>query len=249
MRISRPLPGDDHRALAGDRFRAYAFGALLTCPKCRKPLIRGTCLTCGTPSEPPTASFEDEASYREWSDAEEAFLLATMHTLTCDAQTEALAAMCPPGEKPRTPKAVKQWYSRKRVRKPRARAEKQAAGAGVATGAVPGRRWTPEEDALLEDGELGILAHLRSPDAIVRRASRLGAPLRSGDGAMSVRQAAQASNVHHSALLRWIGRGLLPAHRNGDLWRIDPLDVELIIPTLKRAGPVKRCAAKSWAEA
>lgn len=146
----------------------------------------------------------------------------------------------------RTEKSIKHLFERLGVSKPRVRGKPRGPrNRGWAGQQRTRKRWSDEEDAALEDGEVTILVRARSHWAIASRAKRLGQPLRSGDGAMSVRQVAVMFDVRHPTVLDWIGRGLLPATRAGNLWRIDPGTAERVVPGLKAASRA-HAGHKAW---
>lgn len=202
----------------------------MPCQRCSGQMVRGSCFSCGwEPVEITAEPIVAQAPHVGWSRAEEAFLLSTQTTLTGREQARELTTRF---GVPRSWKAVKHWYARRGISKPAVRGERTRAPRQD-LGGCPGRPWAPAEVEALEDGDVRILSH-RSRAAIVNRAYRLGIALRSSDGCLSLRQVASMHRVHPQIIHRLIKRGVLPAHRNGRLWRIEPHDADALGVYLRR---------------
>lgn len=223
-------------------------------PQCSQHLyVDGTCPTHG---EPPTVLPADVVAeltgeratkqpHQHWTAEHRARLLAlaTRERSGTDIARELTAEF----GTARTLKSVKHQLERLGVSKPRVHGQKRATRKRLAP-MTPRSRWTAPEVAAIEDGErteVGILVRARGEKAVINKAYRMGAPLRSSDGCMSVRQVSERWKVRHPSLLGWIDRGLLPATKNGDLWRIDPGDAERLVPKLKREA-ARNAGRKAW---
>lgn len=223
-------------------------------PHCSQHLyLDGTCPTHG---EPPAVLAPDvvaeltgeratKAPHQHWTAEHRARLLAlaTRERSGTDIARELTAEF----GTARTLKSVKHQLERLGVSKPRVHGQKRATRKRLAP-MTPRSRWTAPEVAAIEDGdavEVKILLKARSPMAVAVKASRIGAPLRSSDGCMSMNQVGRMYRVHDVTLLNWLNRGLLPATKNGDLWRIDPGDAERLVPKLKREA-ARNAGRKAW---
>jgi hypothetical protein len=218
------------------------------CPRarCGRLLYRdGTCPVHGElPAELAAdvrAELEAERAkkepFRPWTPEDEAFIRAHRGDLTGPEIAAALG---------RSHKAVKHWFERHRLsnpRKQRERAKRHWSAPGM-----PGGPWTDEELWLLEAGEMKLLSRSRSRMAIKLKATRLGIPLRSGDGAMSLNQVAQHWRLHPDTVGLWILRGMLPAKRAGKMWRIEPDDAERLVPGLMAASRANHGRKGWWRE-
>lgn len=214
------------------------------CPRgaCGRVLIHGECFVHG---EPPVvlaadvrAELEAERApkdpHRPWTPADEAFIRLHRGDMTGPEIAASLG---------RSHKAIKHWFERHRMsnpRKQRARAKRHWSAAGE-----PGGPWTEEELWLLESGEVKLLLRSRSWLAIKLKAGRMGVPVRSGDGALSLRQVAEEFRIDCRVVWQWIGRGLLPAKRSGRMWRIEPDDAARLVPELKRQASANH-GKKGW---
>lgn len=219
-------------------------------PSCGRLMFRdGTCPVHGEPpavlaAEVVTGIHEERAKrdpFRPWDAKDEAFARAAMGKLNSSEIAEALG---------RSRKGVKSWYRRNglnlplvtgRGRRPRHWSAPESPG--------PRRWWSDAEIEALEDGELRILMRARSWVAITRKASRFGQPVRSGDGAMSMRQVAERFAVDSRVVWQWIARGLLPARLSGRVWRVDPDVAERVVPGLKGAGRAANGRKGWWRDA
>lgn len=212
-------------------------------PGCGRPFYRdGTCPVHGEPPVvlPADVRAELEAerapkdAHRPWTPADEAFIREHRFDMTGPEIAAALG---------RSHKAVKHWFERHRMsnpRKQRARAKRHWSAPGT-----PGGPWTDEELWQLETGDLKSLYRARSRAAVAVKATRIGAPIRSGDGAMSLRQVAERWHVHPNIVMEWVRRGLLPARMSGRVWRIEPDDAERVMPDLKAAARANN-GKKGW---
>lgn len=198
------------------------------CPRCRGMLLRdGTCLAHGEPSAVATAApIQKRDPHRAWTEEDEAFALEHMHSLTARQIAVQLG---------RSHKAVKHKFSRWGISKPRLTGQPRAPKKHWARGSRLRQPWTEEEETALEAGDLKLLAMSRSFSATKVKATRMGCPIRSGDGCLSQRQVAEQYGVHRVRMREWIDRGLLPAKKSGRMWRIDPAVAERLVPLLKKA--------------
>jgi len=210
----------------------------MTCPRCAGLLLRdGTCLTHGEPSSIPVAEpITPREARRKWTEDEKArvIALAADPTIT-GVQLAALVG--------RSHKGLKHQLSRLAVSKTRAKSAPRKARTWAT--ARPHGRWTEDELTALETQELRLLIRSRSSRAVVCQASRLGSPLRSGDGCYSLRQVSVQYGVRYPTVHGWVGRGLLPAKRSGDMWRIEPAVADRVIPILKKATRANH-GRKGW---
>jgi len=200
------------------------------CPRCGAVLIAGWCAVHGEPApEIPAdvlaelvAEREPRAAHVPWTDEEIAYALEARGSMNSREIAQALG---------RTRRGVKNWFGRARVSLPpvsgRPRCPRKT---GIAS---KGQWfWSRAEIEALEDGETKLLLSGRTWRAIKRKAWHIGQPLRSGDGAMSMNQVARRWAQQDRTVLNWIRRGLLPARRSGDVWRIDPDVAERLVPEL-----------------
>lgn len=184
------------------------------------------------------ADADDEVAepHEAWSEEEIAFLMDNLGELTGPEMAEALG---------RTHSAVKHWFERERISNPRKHRPRTRRIVEGIVGALRGKPWTEEEKWALEAGELRVLFMSRSFHAVEIKASREGAPLRAGDGMMSLNQVARHYGVGPQRVWDWLHRGLLPAKRSGRMWRIDPAKAERIVPALKKASRAHH-GVKGW---
>lgn len=206
-----------------------------TCPRpgCGRRLHSdGTCWTHGTPPEQLTAPLEEliqpedekKKAAPKWTKAEERFALANNGKMTGRQMGKMLG---------RPYKGVKAWFRRNGLHLlPVAGQERKHWGRLPCPGA--GKPWTEDEEAAIEDGELGILGRARTKKAIANKASNMGIPIRSGDGALSVHQVAKQYQVRRHTVQSWVKNKLLPAKRSGDVWRIDPEVARRVVPELRQ---------------
>ncbi len=142
-------------------------------------------------------------------------------------------------------KSVKHQFERRRVSKPEVRSATRTVTRKAVVAMGPRKHWTVPEVAALDDGEVTLLYRVRTKNAVKAKARRIGTTVRSGDGMMSLRQVAQRWRVHPNVVLQWVNRGLLPAERNGDLWRIDPATADAIVPVLAKVSR-RMCGRPGW---
>lgn len=213
------------------------------CPRCQRVLFvdrrngDAWCKDHGTITiAPATEGIIPRDPHNPWTPEHEAFALANQDRLSCGEIAVALG---------RTKKAVKHWFARHKIRKPRVTSQRRYTPKTPPAERRAYRHWSNEEIEALEDGEVKILSRARTRMAIHVRASRLGQPIRSGDGCLSARQAAATYSIRPTTITQWAERGLLPAHRRGQLWRIDPIDAERHIPRLARQAQANN-GRKSW---
>jgi len=176
-------------------------------------------------------------AHRPWTPKDEAFIQQHRHDMTGPEIAAALG---------RSHKAVKHWFERHRMsnpRKQRARARRHWSAPGT-----PGGPWTDEEMWLLETGDIKILQRSRSLAAIAFKATALGIPVRSGDGAMSIRQVSERWRIRSNTVCDWVARGMLPAKRAGSMWRIEPDDAERLVPGLAAASRANHGRKGWWRE-
>lgn len=203
-----------------------------SCPVCGVLLRHGECVVHGSPRDELMApedvlraEREPPDPHRPWSPAEVAYALKAAGSMTSEEIGEALD---------RSAKSVKSWFRRNNLSLPRVKGKRHDED-GPAPDPRHGRRWSAEELALMEDGQMRILLRSRSETAIVRKASRDGMPLRSSDGCLSARQVAATYGVRPATIIAWIDRGMIPARQSGGLLRIEPDDAARIVPRLKSA--------------
>lgn len=174
---------------------------------------------------------------RPWSEEDEALLREGVRTMTGPELAAKLG---------RSHKAVKHALERRGLRNPRkqrARAKRHWSAPGT-----PGGPWTEEELWLLECGDLKSLYRSRSKAAVAIQATRIGAPLRSGDGAMSMRQVAERWRLHPNTVMEWIRRGQLTARLSGRVWRVEPDVAERLVPDLMAAARANHGRKGWWRE-
>lgn len=214
------------------------------CPRaaCGRRLIHGSCWVHG---EPPVALAPAVVAelmaeraprdpFREWTEEDEQRIREYSEHMTGPEIAEALE---------RTHKGVKHWFERHGMKNPRKSRPRKPRHSSAP--AKPGSPWTEEELWLLETGELKTLYRSRSRAAVALKATRLGIPVRSGDGAMSARQVSESWNVHPNVVIEWIDRRLLPARRAGRMWRIEPDKAERIVPLLMKVARANH-GRKAW---
>lgn len=225
------------------------------CPRagCPHPLIRGFgCVAHGEPSVVLAPEVEAELTGERgkrtaaprWTPEQWAFVLSRASE---DSASAIAAALTKTFGVKRSFKSVKHQFERHHFAKPPVRSGRRAPTKKPVVEMRPGGRWTGTEKAALDDGELTVLVRVRSRDAIEAQARRMGTTARSGDGMQSVRQVSREHRIHHAVLLHWINRGLLPAERNGDLWRIDPAMADAIVPLLSRVSH-RMAGRRGWWE-
>ena len=230
--------------------------AMTHCPRplCPHPLIHG--IGCIAHGEPPTvlaatqaASLSRERATRRasvpWTEEHWRFVEARAGKMS---GREIARELTWAFGIPRTWKAVKHQFERRCVSKPEVRSALRVPirkRALVALG--PGSRWSAPEIEALEDGEVTILMRGRSRWAIVSRAKRMGIPIRSGDGMMSMREVAQRYRVGSRIVWQWISRGLLPARMSGRVWRVEPEVAERVVPILREFAQVSHGRRGWWA--
>lgn len=210
----------------------------MTCPRCAGLLLRdGTCLTHGEPSSIPVAEpITPREARRKWTEEEKAraIALASSHDYT-GVQLAALLG--------RSHKGLKHQLSRLAVSKTRAKSAPRKAR--HLTGLRPKTHWSDDEIVALESNDVTILIRSRGKWAVIGKAKREGCPLRSGDGCYSLRQVSAQYGVRYPTVHGWVGRGLLPAKRSGDMWRIEPAVADRVIPILKKATRANH-GRKGW---
>lgn len=221
---------------------------MTSCPRARCGRLLYRDGTCPVHGEPPVdlaadvrAELEAERApkdpHRPWTAEDEAYVRLHRFDMTGPEIAAALG---------RSHKAVKHWFERHKMsnpRKQRARAKRHWSAPGT-----PGGPWTDEELWLLETGDIKILSRSRSRAAIAFKATALGIPVRSGDGAMSLRQVSARWRVRPDTVGEWVRRGLLPARRSGTMWRIEPDDAERLVPGLRREGMANHGRNGWWKE-
>lgn len=174
--------------------------------------------------------------HRPWTDDDVGYAFANNATLSAREIAQRLG---------RTHKAVKHLFARRGVRKARVKGRPRRTSAALKNSRA-GLRWSEEELAALEAGDLTKLYRTRGKWAVVSQAKRIGSPLRSGDGFLSSRQVALQYNVRSNTVCEWIARGHLPAKRAGAMWRIDPAVASRVVPILKRHTRANRGRRGWW---
>lgn len=188
------------------------------------------CLSCGrrpgsvAPALPRwRAQWEGPGSVAQgapWTEEEAAFVMAHLADMTIEEIARELG---------RPTHGVQHWLSDRRIAKPRVSRRAKRHSRRVSR---PGARWTPEEDAALEDASeaeelINVATLKRSRAAVYMRRSRLG--LAGSSGWLTVSGVAQLYGCPRRRVEALVRSGLLPASRlaNGR-WRIDPHDAERV---------------------
>ncbi len=229
---------------------------MVTCPRpgCGKTLVRGIgCIDHGEPAfvlaEEAAARLKAERQKKRpshrWTAEHWAFIVEHADTLSQSAIARALTKKF--GIK-RSLRSVKHVMERRGLHKQPVPATARTAPKQARhwSERPAGTWWSDDEIEGIEDGKLKLLYRRRSPAAVKVKASRVGIPLRSGDGAMSVRQVAERWRIHPNVVLEWVKRKLLPARRNGRLWRIDPEVAEVYVPALRGLARAASGAGRGW---
>lgn len=210
----------------------------MTCPRCGGLLLRdGTCLTHGEPSYAPVSGpITPRTARPKWTEEEKALAraLATNPTITGPQLALLLG---------RPHKGLKHQLARLGISKTRGKSAPRKAR--HLTGLRPKQHWSDAEIVALESNDVTILIRSRGKWAVISKAKREGCPLRSGDGCYSLRQVSDHYHVRYATVHGWVGRGLLPAKKSGDVWRVEPSVADRVIPILKRATRANH-GRKGW---
>jgi hypothetical protein len=136
---------------------------------------------------------------------------------------------------PRSAKATKHWYARNRLRITRIQTAREPRPAVVER---HHKRYSEEEEWVIESGELQKFGGSRTESAIYFKRWRMGLCLRQSGEWMSIEETAQMYGRTRNQI-RWrIRKGDLPVKRiNTRVVMIDPADAERVMSALSPVRP------------